>query len=114
IPCHLVTLSRRHPVTCRRPAAGDRMPAMAYRSLADFLEKLARQGDLVHVAADVDPELEIAEITRRVARAAGPALLFEQVRGQPLSVVTNLLGTESRLCQALAIDGLSELAPRLV
>ena len=54
---------------------------MAYKALADFLEELAEAGQLERVAAEVDPELEIAEITRRVAAAGGGALLFERVRG---------------------------------
>ena len=42
--------------------------AMPYSSLADFLEELAA-GQLARVGAEVDPALEIAEITRRVAHA---------------------------------------------
>ena len=89
------------------------MPAMAIRSLADFLEALAGQNQLVHVKAEVDPAGEIAEITRRVSRAGGPAILFERVRGQSVALVTNLLGTEARLCRALGIDSVQELGQRL-
>ena len=43
----------------------------------------------------------------------GPALLFDQVVGQRLPVVTNLLGTTERLCQALEIASLDELSARM-
>jgi len=86
---------------------------MAYRSLADFLEALAQQNQLAHVVAEVEADLEIAEITRRASRCGGPALLFNRIRGQSLAVVTNLLGTEARLCLALGIDSISELSGRL-
>ena len=86
---------------------------MPYSSLADFLEELAAAGELARVAAEVDPVLELAEITRRVAAERGPALLFERMRGQSLAVVANLLGTESRVCRALAIDSLDDIATRI-
>jgi len=85
---------------------------MAYDSLADFLEQLAHGGELARIAAEVDPDLEIAEITRRVAADGGPALLFERVLGRSLAVVSNLLGTEPRACRALGIETLDEIAAR--
>jgi len=86
---------------------------MAYASLADYLEELAGCGQLARVAAEVDSELEIAEITRRVARRQGPALLFEQVRGQSVAVVTNVLGSESRVCLALGIESIDSITARI-
>ena len=86
---------------------------MAYKSLADFLEELAQAGELARVGAEVDPHLEIAEITRRVAATGGPALLFERVRGQSIAVVSNLLGTQCRACRALGIESLDQIAARI-
>lgn len=86
---------------------------MPYKSLADFLEELAAADQLVRVTAEVDADLEIAEITRRVAAADGPALLFERVRGQSIAVLTNLLGTPCRACQALGIESLDQIAARV-
>ncbi|HEV3138128.1 MAG TPA: hypothetical protein VGZ26_09490 [Pirellulales bacterium] len=85
---------------------------MSYSSLADFLEELAGRGQLARISAEVDPVLEIAEITRRVALAGGPALLFDRVRGQTMAVVTNLLGSEGRVCHALGIESLDEISGR--
>jgi 4-hydroxy-3-polyprenylbenzoate decarboxylase len=84
---------------------------MPYKSLGDFLEELAHAGELVRVGAEVDCELEIAEITRRAA--AGPALLFDRVRGQSIAVVTNLLGSEARAARALDVASLDEIAERI-
>jgi 4-hydroxy-3-polyprenylbenzoate decarboxylase len=84
---------------------------MPYKSLGDFLEELAHAGELVRVGAEVDAELEIAEITRRVG--AGPALLFDRVRGQSIAVVTNLLGSEARAARALDVASLDEIAARI-
>lgn len=84
---------------------------MPYKSLADFLEELAHAGELVRVGAEVDAELEIAEITRRVGD--GPALLFDRVRGQSIAVVSNLLGSEARACRALDVESLDAIAERI-
>ena len=86
---------------------------MANAALADYLEDLAGCGQLARITAEVDSALEIAEITRRVARQNGPALLFEQVRGRAFAVVTNLLGSETRVCRALEIDSIDAIPSRL-
>ena len=65
--------------------------------LRDLLRTLRDAGELVEVDAEVDPELEVAEIHRRVIAAGGPALLFRRVRGSPYRVVTNLFGTARRV-----------------
>lgn len=85
---------------------------MAFASLADFLETLAGAGELVRIGAEVDPQLEIAQITACALDAAGPALLFEQVRGQQAVVVTNLFGTTGRICRALGVDSLDAVHAR--
>jgi 4-hydroxy-3-polyprenylbenzoate decarboxylase len=86
---------------------------MPYSSLAEFLEDLSHQGQLARIEVEVDRDLEIAEITRRVARDGGPALLFDRVRGQTMAVVTNLLGTDDRVRRALDLESLDDLWPRV-
>ena len=68
-----------------------------HRNLRSFLELLRREGDLVEVGAEVDPDLELAEVHRRVIGRGGPALLFTNVKGGRYPVVTNLFGTERRI-----------------
>ena len=65
---------------------------------ADFLEK---QGELVRVKEEVDPDLEMAEIHRRVFNARGPALFFENVKGTRFPAVSNLFGTYERALKIL-------------
>jgi 4-hydroxy-3-polyprenylbenzoate decarboxylase len=86
---------------------------MPHRTLADFLEELGRAGELAPVDAPVDPCLEVAEITRRIARAAGPALLFRSVKGHEIPLLTNLLGTQSRICRALGVETIEEMIGRV-
>jgi UbiD family decarboxylase len=65
--------------------------------LRDFLELLRREGELVEITAPVDPDLEAAEIHRRVIAAGGPALLFRSIHGSLWPLVTNLFGTKRRV-----------------
>jgi 3-polyprenyl-4-hydroxybenzoate decarboxylase len=67
------------------------------RDLRAFLDRLRGQRELVEIDAEVDPELEIAEVHRRVIAAGGPALLFRRVRGSSFPVVTNLFGSKRRV-----------------
>ena len=69
---------------------------MSYRSLRHCVNDLERTGQLVRIKAELDPNLEIAEIHRRVYDAGGPALLFERVKGSPFQAVSNLYGTFER------------------
>src|SRR5438105_3865641 len=86
---------------------------MAYDSLAAFLEELEAEGQLVRVRAEVDPILEISEITDRISKAHGPALLFEKVRGSAFPLAINVLGSERRMAKALGVKELDEMARRI-
>jgi 4-hydroxy-3-polyprenylbenzoate decarboxylase len=46
--------------------------------LRDWIALLEREGELVRISAEVDPHLEITEITDRVVKAGGPALPFHK------------------------------------
>ena len=64
--------------------------------MADCVRELERHGRLVRIREELDPDLEIAEVHRRVFDAQGPALLFERVKGSPFPAVSNLYGTFER------------------
>jgi len=85
---------------------------MPFQSLAEFIEDLGRAGELVRVDAAVDPVLEAAAVTERVARRGGPALLFGTIKGHDIPLLTNLLGTEGRICRALGLADLDDAANR--
>ncbi len=69
---------------------------MSYPSMSAAVEDLEKHGRLVRIRTEVDPDLETAEIHRRVFDAGGPALLFERVKGSPFPAVSNLYGTYER------------------
>lgn len=87
-----------------------------YQDLRDFLKILEQQNDLKRIALEIDPNLEITEVSDRVLRAKGPALLFEQPKNHTLPVLTNLFGTVNRIALAMGqkdIQGLRELGKLL-
>ncbi|MBV8370982.1 MAG: menaquinone biosynthesis decarboxylase [Candidatus Eremiobacteraeota bacterium] len=86
---------------------------MAFESLGAFVRALRGAGELATVEAAVDPRLEIAEITDRVVKAGGPALLFTNVRGSRFPVLTNQFGTERRMAMAFGARSLREVEERM-
>lgn len=87
--------------------------AMPFDSLSAFVDALRRAGELHTISARVDPYLEISEITDRVVKAGGPALLFENVKGSIFPVLTNQFGTHKRMATALDARHLDDVAGRL-
>ena len=69
---------------------------MSYKSLRAAAEDLERTGQLIRVKEEVDPNLEMAEVHRRIFDAGGPAILFERVKGSPFQALSNLYGTYER------------------
>jgi 4-hydroxy-3-polyprenylbenzoate decarboxylase len=100
----------------RRPPFNNRDGSAAtvpFRSLGEFVAALEAQGDLIRVTRPVSRDLEITEITQRVLRAGGPALLFESVPGSAMPVLTNLLGAPRRVARAFEAERVDELADRI-
>lgn len=86
---------------------------MPFDDLRDFIKALEKAGELKRIGVEVDVELEIAEITDRVSKQNGPALLFENVRGQSIPVLINALGTRKRMLIALGVKDYSEITERI-
>lgn len=86
-----------------------------YADLQSFLADLERRRLLARVAERVDPILEIAAVTDRACKspAGGPALLFEQPRGLTIPVATNVFGSVERICLALGVRTLDEIATQV-
>lgn len=82
---------------------------MAYKDLQEFIKKLENEGELHRIKAPVDPELEITEITDRVSKRSGPALLFENVKGSDMPVLINAFGSEKRMALSLNVSKLDEI-----
>jgi 4-hydroxy-3-polyprenylbenzoate decarboxylase len=87
---------------------------LAYESLRDWITALDRAGELKRIQTEVDPILEITEITDRVSKRGGPALLFQNVKGHPgAQVLINQFGSTRRMNMALEVDALDEVADRI-
>jgi 4-hydroxy-3-polyprenylbenzoate decarboxylase len=107
------------------PLRERRGTTLAYDDLREWIKALDKAGELKRVRHEVDPVLEIAEITDRASKAGkkngmkgyapgGPALLFENVKGYPgISVLMNQFGSERRMKLALDVDALDEIAQRI-
>jgi 4-hydroxy-3-polyprenylbenzoate decarboxylase len=86
---------------------------MPFESLSAFVRTLRAAGELATIEAEVDPYLEIAEITDRVVKAGGPALFFRRVRGSRFPVLTNQFGTQRRAALAFGAMSLRDVEQRL-
>lgn len=86
---------------------------MAFKDLHDFVRFLESKDDIRRIQAQVNPELEIAEITDRTVKSGGPALIFENVRGFDAPIITNIFGTHQRTAWALGVEKSSELTDRV-
>ncbi len=86
---------------------------MAYRSLAEFLDRLEKAGELVRVKENVDPVLEMAALADRAAKQGGPALLFERPASGSFPVAMNLFGTRRRTSWALSAEDFEDHAREL-
>ncbi|MEM5873468.1 MAG: UbiD family decarboxylase, partial [Acidilobaceae archaeon] len=83
---------------------------MPLRDLREALEKLNSKGMLRKVKAEVDPNLEVAEIARRVMYARGPTLLFENIKGYPgWRMSTNLFRDLETIKMLLNVESLENL-----
>ncbi len=69
---------------------------MAYASLEECLLDLEKNGMLLRISQEVDPQLEMAAIHLRVYAAGGPAILFEKVKGSKFRAASNIFGTLER------------------
>ena len=92
---------------------------MALKDLREFVGRLEREGELARIREPVDVELEIAEITDRVSKSGGAALLFERPRSArdgtsfAIPLLINALGSKHRCELALEVSSLEDVAGRL-
>jgi len=87
---------------------------MGYKSLQHFVAVLEQAGELKRISEPVSPVLEITEITDRVCKRGGPALLFENIPGYDMPVLMNAFGSWRRMCLALEVSHLDEIAAEIL
>ena len=89
---------------------------MVFSDLRDFIKLLEKKGELKRISTEVDPYLEVTEISDRVLRTGGPALLFENPKGSSVPLLVNLFGNSRRIALAMGqedIDGLRDVGKLL-
>lgn len=89
---------------------------MAFTDLREFIDALERRGWLKRISQPVDCDLEITEITDRVSKMTGDknvALLFENVIGYDVPVLTNAFGSMERLALAFGVDHVDDIADEI-
>jgi 4-hydroxy-3-polyprenylbenzoate decarboxylase len=82
---------------------------LKYSDLREFIAFLEQRGELVRIKQEVDPNLEMTEISDRTLRAKGPALLFENPKGYDTPVLCNLFGTPDRVAMGMGQENVSAL-----
>ncbi|MFM1897522.1 MAG: hypothetical protein RLZZ385_2596 [Pseudomonadota bacterium] len=81
---------------------------MSFKDLREFIDLLEKQGELKRIHQEVDPYLEITEISDRTLRAGGPALLFENPKNK-IPLLANLFGSPRRVALAMGQKDVSDL-----
>ena len=82
---------------------------MKTSDLREFIALLEQRGELVRIKQEVDPSLEMTEISDRTLRAQGPALLFENPKGYDVPVLCNLFGTPDRVALGMGQENVNAL-----
>ncbi len=78
---------------------------MIYGDLREFLDALEKKELLKRVDVEVDANLEVSAILDRLVKNAGPAVLFENIRGfKGFPVAGNLFGTRQRVAMGLGVE----------
>ena len=89
---------------------------MAYKDLQDFINTLKERNELLEIDFPVSSELEITEITDRSSKNIGlknKALLFKNVEGYDIPVLTNAFGSFERMAASLGVNNVKEIAARI-
>jgi len=87
-----------------------------FSDMRSFIAELEKRGWLKRIAAEVSAELEVTAISSRVLEAKGPALLFENVKGHDMPLLSNLFGTPERIALGMgleSVEGLSDIGELL-
>jgi 4-hydroxy-3-polyprenylbenzoate decarboxylase len=113
------------------PVSYGKVPTVPFADLQSFLKELEQRGQLHRVTVEVDPVLEISEITDRVSKfpavgesfvpptdpvlggRGGTGLLFERVKGSSMPCAINVFGSYERMRLALGCTDFETLAQRV-
>ena len=81
---------------------------MPYSGLSDFIKHLEQRNEIIRIKTYVDPVLEITEVTDRVTKKSGKALLFENT-GTDFPILINAFGSDRRISMAIGREDINEV-----
>ncbi|MFI3321605.1 MAG: UbiD family decarboxylase [Rikenellaceae bacterium] len=86
-----------------------------YKNLQEYVDLLEKKGELKRIKERISSDLEIAALTDKECKSSGggKALLFENT-DKEYAVLTNMMGSDSRIRLAIGCDSLSELSERIM
>ena len=87
---------------------------MPIENTSQFVQELEKEGELKRITSEVDSNLEIAEILRRVMYSNGPAIYFENVKNYDIPVLGNAFGSTRRLEIGLDTTDFTDIGQRIV
>ncbi len=88
---------------------------MVFDNLLEYINAIESLGELKRVNVEVNSDLEVAEIMRRLMYTGkSPAVLFENIKGYNIPILGNAFGSLKRLQIALNIQNFSEIGNRIV
>ncbi len=86
---------------------------MAYKNLREFISQLEKENELAVIDVPVSRELEITEITDRISKNNGPALLFTRVKESAFPVLMNAFGSYKRMAMSLGVNSVEDIASNI-
>ncbi len=85
---------------------------MKYLDLRDFVNQLESRGELKRIKTPISSHLEVTEVSDRVLKSGGPALLFEKVihrnSSSKIPILTNLFGTAERIAYGMGVENIKD------
>ena len=86
-----------------------------YNHLQEFIADLYKAGEMITITDPVSAEIEISRYTDKESKSpgGGKALYFTNVNDSYFPVVTNIFGSDRRICMALGVGHLDDLGHRM-
>jgi UbiD family decarboxylase len=72
--------------------------------MRDYIARLQERGELTVIDTPVDPTFELAAVTQRLQQQSDRVILFRNVIGARMPVITNIYGSRLRLCEMIGAE----------